>query len=793
MATARTSWTAAATATRSRSTATRRPASIRGCRGRRVAQVDRTNLDPAQLYIGTIERVIVNGIGGNDAFTVSDLAGVPSLTTLNLNGFDGDDSFAFVSTSAGVVASNVHGGPGPDRLQGPASASHLERHGRESGQHRRSGGVVPLHRSARRRERERYLQRQSLHGRYGDDRRAAPASTRSTTTRSREPFSGDTTPPDGNIDSPGVQSFLFAQIETVNIVNPQPTIAIGNVTVVEGSGPPRQRRLQRQPDQSVAADGHRRFRHRQRQRHGPGRLHLAKRNVDLRAGRDGQDDHGANHRRIVPEPTETFVVNLANAANATIANAQGLAGISDDDISTISIGNVTIREGRTGSTNAVFTVTLTPRISDTVTVNFATANGTAVAPGDYSTVSGTLTFAPGQTSQTIAVPVIGDQVPEPTETFIVNLSSSSANAHHRRYQALGTIVNDDSVANDVDGDGKADLVVFRPSSGTWYSLLSSTGFTEASTTAFGVSGDIPVPGDYDGDGRSDLAVYHPANGTWRILPSSTGTHITSTVGPSPRICRCPATTTATARRISRSIVPRPASGTSFASSDVVALTVGLGLGTDIPVPADYDGDGTTDVAVYRPSTGLWSMRKSGRSGDRRACRCGGAWPATCRCRPTTMATASPMSPCIRPSTGMWFIFCNRRRTSRPRTTVGWGAAATSRCLPITMATASPTWRSSGPARGTWYLLKSSTNFTTADAIQWGLTGDIPPPGAAIRRAIAAAAGQATRSALANLSRESDFDGDARADITVWRPVQRHLVHPAVEHRLQDVRRRSSGD
>ena len=74
--------------------------------------------------------------------------------------------------------------------------------------------------------------------------------------------------------------------------------------------------------------------------------------------------------------------------------------------------------------------------------------------------------------------------------------------------------------DDYDGDGKADVTVFSPSTATWSILQSSTG--TAVTATLGVAGDRPVPGDYDGDGRTDIAVYHPANGEWSVLPSSTG-------------------------------------------------------------------------------------------------------------------------------------------------------------------------------------------------------------------------------------------------------------------------------
>jgi hypothetical protein len=91
----------------------------------------------------------------------------------------------------------------------------------------------------------------------------------------------------------------------------------------------------------------------------------------------------------------------------------------------------------------VFTVSLSAPSSLTVTVNFATADGSAVQPGDYQSTSGTLTFIPGETSKTITVPVNGDITNEPNETFFVNLSNA-VNATISDNQGLGVILNDDT-------------------------------------------------------------------------------------------------------------------------------------------------------------------------------------------------------------------------------------------------------------------------------------------------------------------------------------------------------------
>ena len=89
---------------------------------------------------------------------------------------------------------------------------------------------------------------------------------------------------------------------------------------------------------------------------------------------------------------------------------------------TLAIDNITHAEGNSGTTNFVFTVTLTGPTAQTVTVNYATADGTATAPSDYASAAGTLAFAPGTTTQTITVPVTGDVINEPDGTFTVTLS-----------------------------------------------------------------------------------------------------------------------------------------------------------------------------------------------------------------------------------------------------------------------------------------------------------------------------------------------------------------------------------
>ncbi|HUQ32902.1 MAG TPA: Calx-beta domain-containing protein [Pyrinomonadaceae bacterium] len=144
------------------------------------------------------------------------------------------------------------------------------------------------------------------------------------------------------------------------------------------------------------------------------------------------------------EPSETFFVNLSNASNSVILDSQGQGTITDNDNPpSLSINDVSVAEGDTGTTNATFTVTLSAASSFTVTVNFATADGTATVGSDYQSTSGTLTFNPGETTKTIPVPVNGDMTFEADETFVVNLSTP-ANATISDTQGQGTITNDDA-------------------------------------------------------------------------------------------------------------------------------------------------------------------------------------------------------------------------------------------------------------------------------------------------------------------------------------------------------------
>ncbi|MFZ7336941.1 autotransporter domain-containing protein [Comamonas jiangduensis] len=135
-------------------------------------------------------------------------------------------------------------------------------------------------------------------------------------------------------------------------------------------------------------------------------------------------------------------VTTAGGTSATSA-ADQFTYVVAPAIPSLSISDVTQNEGNSGGAAFNFTVTLTSASASAVTVNYATSNGSATAPSDYTATSGALTFAPGQITQTVTVQVNGDTTVEPDETFFVNLSSPF-NATLGKSQGVATIVNDDN-------------------------------------------------------------------------------------------------------------------------------------------------------------------------------------------------------------------------------------------------------------------------------------------------------------------------------------------------------------
>ena len=143
------------------------------------------------------------------------------------------------------------------------------------------------------------------------------------------------------------------------------------------------------------------------------------------------------------EPDETLTMTLSNPSNATLGKTTATGSITNDDTApTVSIAAATVAEGNAGTTNLDFTVTLDAASSFVTTVDYVTADGTAIAGTDYTAASGTLTIPAGATTGTITVVVTGDPLFEADESLNVTLSNPT-NASLSIASASGSITNDD--------------------------------------------------------------------------------------------------------------------------------------------------------------------------------------------------------------------------------------------------------------------------------------------------------------------------------------------------------------
>ena len=272
------------------------------------------------------------------------------------------------------------------------------------------------------------------------------------------------------------------------------------------------------------------------------------------------------------------------------------------------------------------------------------------------------------------------------------------------------------VPGDYNGDGVEDIAVFRPSTSQWF-------VRNQFAVKWGERGDIPVPGDFDGDGVTDVGVYRPSTGDWYVRNQFS----VDFGGPG----YVPVVGDYNGDGTDDVAIYRPSSATWFVRNQ---FSLQFGDRGDWPVQGDYDGNGTTDLAVYRPSTGQWLVRNQytvqfGDPGD---------VPV-----PRDYDGNGTMDVAIyRRSTGKWFV--------KDQLTVSFGDG---RDMPVPLTAGIPLaiagdFDGDGaadiavhrPATNQWFVRNQL-------AVQFGDPGDIPIP--------------------------ADYNGDRRMDVAVYRPTTGH--------------------
>lgn len=489
------------------------------------------------------------------------------------------------------------------------------------------------------------------------------------------------------------------------------------------------------------------------------------------------DDGGGGTNSRIPDGSGNFTLPANGTytirASAFTAGATGAYSINLTPGSggNLQFGSPTFTVNENAGT-ATITVSRTGNSSGAVSINYATGNGTANAGQDYSSVSGTLNFANGVTSQSFNVSIINDSVVEGNETINLTLSNPTGGS------VIGTPGT--AILNIVDNDictysvtqtgvtipeipatgGTRSFNVTAPGGCTWsafsnvlWIIVASGGSGSGNGTVtlnFALNtGDLRFGGviiagqafnflqqggsppqskkpfDFDGDGKTDYGVFRPSNSGWYLQNSNSGFFGLQFGISTDKI------TPADYDGDGRTDIAVFRNGNWYLQRSQLGFTaVQFGQTGDIPVPADYDGDGKADIAVFRPSNGSWYLLMSrqgfagvqfGQNGDK---------PVPADYDGDGRADIAV----YRPSNGAWYLL----QSSQGFAGIGFGIASD---IPIPAD-----YDGDGKAdiavfrSGNWYLLRSQLGFA---AVPFGVAEDKPVVG--------------------------DYDGDGKADIAVWRP------------------------
>lgn len=272
-------------------------------------------------------------------------------------------------------------------------------------------------------------------------------------------------------------------------------------------------------------------------------------------------------------PHDMFTVTLSNPVNDTLHASLKVGTGTILPTPWLSVGDATVSAGANGTTDAVFQVTLDPPNKDqVVSVQYGTVDGSAKAGSDYQATKGTLTFAPGETSKTIRVPIQGGTSVEPTESFTLNLSSPE-NAVVRDGQGTATITNENKA-----GTLEFDRSSYRIDPGTGTGTTTATATVKV-TRHDGAASGVSVAYTTKGDSAIAGIDYTPVTGT-----------LTFDAGQTSQTIQVPILASST-RRDDRSfdlVLSQPTGGGELGATTRTTLTIAAPPATPAPTPSESE-------------------------------------------------------------------------------------------------------------------------------------------------------------------------------------------------------------